>query len=61
MSFANWKRKTKTLERVHPGYRAMAEIAAQAAYKAGQRDGLKVAESIAENAIGLRFKLGQKV
>lgn len=61
MAFADWKRRTKSFEKLPHGYRAVAELIAQAAYKAGQRDGMKVAETVAQNAIGLRFKMGHKV
>jgi len=46
MAFADWKKRTTAFERYLPaGYRAMAELVAQAAYKAGERDGRKQAET----------------
>lgn len=56
MSFAEWKERSKLYktfkdraERFGIGY----EKVAQAAYKAGERDGRKQVEAVAENAIRL--------
>ena len=55
MAFADWKKRTTAFERYLPrGYHAMAELVAHAAYKAGERDGRKQAEAVAEQAIKLR-------
>ncbi len=49
MSFAGWKKKNKVMVQYIPdGYRAMAYLVAQAAYKAGERQGRKDAEYIAD-------------
>ena len=57
MSFADWKKRSKLYqtfksraERFGIGY----DEVAQAAYKAGERDGRKQAETVAEQAIKLR-------
>lgn len=57
MSFADWKKRSKLYqafksraERFGIGY----DEVAHAAYKAGERDGRKQAEAVAENAIKLR-------
>ena len=57
MAFSDWKKKSKLFkmfkeraERFGIGY----EEVAQAAYKAGERDGRKQVEDIVENAIKLR-------
>ena len=55
MAFSDWKKRTTAFERYLPrGYHAMAELVAHAAYKAGERDGRKQAEAVAEQAIKLR-------
>lgn len=64
MAFADWKKRSRVYkETIDRNMFAWPDIedACAAAYKAGQRDGMKVAEAIAQNAIGLRFKLGKKV
>lgn len=56
MSFANWKKRSKRYHDMMAGHgigRADAEEVAQAAYKAGERNGRKQAEASAGNAIGL--------
>jgi len=45
MSFAKWKNMSKLLQNFHWMHKKEAERACQAAYKAGERDGLKQAES----------------
>lgn len=47
MAFADWKKRTKIFSLLPEGYRAMGERIAQAAYKAGERDGRKQVEQIA--------------
>jgi hypothetical protein len=54
MSFANWKKRSKLFQMVIKRVgmeRLYVEDVAAAAYKAGQRDAMKVAEEIAKNAI----------
>jgi hypothetical protein len=56
MSFADWKKRSKRYHSMMAGHgigRADAEEVAQAAYKAGERDGRKQVEAIAENCVGL--------
>ena len=57
MAFADWKKRSKLFQMFKEradqfgiGY----EEVAQAAYKAGERDGRKQSEAVAENAIKLR-------
>lgn len=55
MSFSDWKqRNTVMADNIPNGYRAMAYVVAQAAYKAGERAGLKTGEDKAKRAIALR-------
>ena len=55
MSFAEWKKNNKVMAQYIPdGYRAMAYLVAQAAYKAGERQGRKDAKDVAKRAIELR-------
>jgi len=56
MSFADWKKRSKRYRDMMVGHgigRADAEEVAQAAYKAGERDGRKQVEAIAENVAEL--------
>ena len=56
MSFADWKKRSKRYHDMISGHgigRADAEEVAQAAYKAGERDGRNQVEVVAGNAIGL--------
>jgi hypothetical protein len=57
MSFANWKKKTKTLNEILWLNRKAVERACQAAYKAGERDGRKQVDVMARSAIKLRDTL----
>lgn len=61
MSFADWKKRSKLFaaykDRSQREGIALEEACA-AAYKAGEREGIKVAEAVAMNAIMLRQKLG---
>jgi hypothetical protein len=54
MSFSDWKKRTKILSRMPWMYEKEAIAIAQAAYKAGERAGLKTGEDIAKRAIELR-------
>lgn len=55
MSFADWKKSNKVMDKYIPdGYKAMAYVVAQAAYKAGERQGRKDVHDIALNATDLR-------
>lgn len=46
MSFANWKKRQKVIGKYLPeGYHAMAELIANAAYKAGERAGREQVET----------------
>ena len=65
MSFAGWKKKNKVMVQYIPdGYRAMAYLVAQAAYKAGERQGRKdereFNNELAKRAIELRALLDAK-
>lgn len=56
MSFADWKKRSKRYHDMMAGHgigRDDAEEVAQAAYRAGKRDGRKQIEDVAGNAIGL--------
>jgi len=53
MTFADWKKHTKSFRLLPEGYRAMAERVAQAAYKAGERAGRKQVEQIAAQSAEL--------
>ena len=57
MSFADWKKRSKLflgyIDRAEREGIGLAECC-QAAYKAGERAGLKTGEDIAKRAIGLR-------
>ena len=60
MTFAEWKKRSKLFVAFKDSaerYGLRYEEVARAAYKAGEREGLKVAEAIAINAIMLRSKL----
>jgi hypothetical protein len=58
MSFAKWKKRTKLLTVDRSSYAwHEAESIAQAAYKAGERDGRKQVEVMARAAIALRDKI----
>ena len=64
MAFSDWKKRSNVYKETISRHKFAwpdIEDACAAAYKAGQRDGMKVAEVIAQNAIVLRFKRGQKV
>lgn len=57
MSFADWKKRSKKYQdtmRMHGIGRSDAEELAQAAYKAGEREGRKADEEMAKQAIELR-------
>jgi hypothetical protein len=65
MGFAEWKKRSKAYTDAagRIGYNNMSRIvelerACAAAYKAGERDGRKVAEAVAMNAIILGQQLG---
>lgn len=46
-TFAEWKKTNKVMDKCIPdGYQAMAYVVAQAAYKAGERQGRKDAETL---------------
>ena len=54
MSYSAWQKRTKLFEKyMHSGYRAMASVIAQSAYKAGERDGLKRGEELCKKSIEL--------
>jgi hypothetical protein len=64
MSFSTWKKRSSLytsfysyLAHATPGRRSDLEDVAAAAYKAGYREAMKVAEEIATNAILLRQKM----
>lgn len=60
MAFADWKKRNTVMAKCIPdGYQAMAYVVAQAAYKAGERDGAKRTEEICKQAILLRNALGK--
>ena len=59
MAFADWKKRTKSFSLLPEGYRAMAERVAQAAYKAGERDGRKQAEQIAAQGAELAVMMNR--
>ena len=61
MSFKTWRTHTNVFDYLPTGYHAMANLVAQAAYKAGERKGRKDAEAIAKNAIELREQLRSNV
>jgi len=58
MAFADWKKRSKQFTdlygRFGQSHLGAIETACQAAYKAGERDGRKQAEAVAEQAIKLR-------
>jgi hypothetical protein len=50
MSFAGWKKRQKVIRKYLPdGYHAMAELIAQAAYRAGERAGREQVEALLPN------------
>ena len=60
MSFSKWKKRSKLFQMVIQRVgmeRLYVEDVAAAAYKAGYREAMKVAEEIATNAILLRQKM----
>lgn len=61
MAFADWKKRSTLFfdarRNLDKGKCAEIERACAAAYKAGERDGRKVAEAVAMNAIMLRQQL----
>ena len=59
MSFADWKKRTKLLHRWPFGEEQRMIWLAEAAYKAGERQGRKDAEAIATQAIALRNLLAR--
>lgn len=62
MAFAEWKQRSALLSEAKRNTEkhksAEIERACAAAYKAGEREGRKVAEAVAMNAIMLRHQLG---
>lgn len=61
MAFADWKKRSKLFKAYNERSKREGfalEEACAAAYKAGEREGRKVAEKMAMNAIALRQKLG---
>ena len=61
MTFADWKKRSKLFAAYKDGSEREGialEAACAAAYKAGEREGMKIAEAVAMNAIILRQKLG---
>lgn len=56
MSFSDWKKRSKRYHDMMAGHgigRAVAEEVARAAYKAGERDGRKQVNAVAENGARL--------
>lgn len=59
MAFADWKKRSKRYKEINEsllgwGQRGLLLELCQAAYKAGERDGRKQVEAVAEQAIALR-------
>lgn len=54
MSYSDWKKRTKIFSTICFSHNQDADRVAQAAYKAGVRDGLNKGEDIAKTAIELR-------
>ena len=55
MAFADWKRQSKLFQNTRARNRPdQIDAVCEAAYKAGERDGRKQAEAVAEQAIKLR-------
>lgn len=61
MAFSDWKRRTKIFGLMAPYDRAHAERIAQAAYKAGERDGRKQVEQIAVQGAELSVLMDRAV
>lgn len=54
MSYAAWRKRTKLFDKyIYHGYHAMVSLIAQAAYKAGERNGLKRGEEICKKSMEL--------
>lgn len=61
MTFADWSKRSPVFSLMDRWDRAIAVRVAQAAYKAGERQGRKDAEEMARRAIILRDKLAANV
>lgn len=57
MSFADWKKRSRLLSYVDSWNIGAASKAAEAAYKAGEREGYKHAERVCRAAIELREQI----
>ena len=62
MTYSAWRKRTKLFDKyIYHGYHAMASLIAQAAYKAGERDGLKRGEELCKRSIELAaIMMGKK-